>query len=88
MSVLLVGPGDSAAAQGVGEKGGQAIRVVDGEPDTASPNWKQLSQDVGILIRKDEGLGLRGRLFVRVNGAWLPVAADGLADVLGHVPVR
>ena len=50
----------------------QTLRVADSEPDTTSPNWKQLSQDVGMLIRRDEGLGLRGRLFVRVNNAWVP----------------
>jgi len=58
------------------------------QPDTSSPNWKKLSDDVGVMIRDDERLGLRGRLYVSVEGVWLPVATDGLADVLPLVPVN
>jgi hypothetical protein len=39
------------------------------------------------MIRADEGLA-RGRLYVRVDGAWLPVATDGLADVVSVVPLH
>ena len=88
MGFVLLGRGDTAAAQGVVVNGGQASGLTGVGPDTSSPNWKLLSEDVGVMIRKDDRLGLRGRLFVRINDAWLPVATDGLADVLGTVPAR
>jgi hypothetical protein len=58
------------------------------QPDTSSPNWKELSGDVGVMIRADERLGLRGRLYVRVDGVWYPVATDGPADVRTTVPLK
>ena len=58
------------------------------QPDTTSPNWKFLSNDVGVMLRHDDRPGLRGRLYVRVEGAWQPVAIDGLADLSRAVPVR
>jgi opacity protein-like surface antigen len=64
---------------------GQAIGM---QPDTTSPNWKALSDDVGMMLRDDDRLGLRGRLYVRFKGQWRPVALDGLADMQGLVPVR
>jgi hypothetical protein len=57
-------------------------------PDTSSPNWKQLSQDVGVMIRNDERLGLRGRLYVNVDGSWKAVAIDGPADSRSSIPMR
>jgi hypothetical protein len=62
--------------------------TVGAQPDTNSQNWKSLSDDVGIMVRYDERLGLRGRLYVRVDGAWRAVAADGAADILGRVPAK
>jgi hypothetical protein len=64
---------------------GQAIGT---QPNITSPNWKAISDDVGVMIRDDDQLGLRGRLYVRVKGQWQPVALDGLADMHGAVPVR
>ena len=83
--------GDAQAAESVlakGERHGQSRGVAGPQPDTSSPNWKALSDDVGVMIRDDERLGLRGRLYVRAGGVWLPVATDGLADVLRAVPVK
>lgn len=58
------------------------------QPDTTSPNWKSLSDDVGVLLRHDDRLGLRGRLFVRSEGVWWPVALDGAADLTGAIPLK
>src|SRR5262249_13335823 len=69
-------------------RSGQAQLVDVPQPDTSSPNWKELSADVGVMIRDDERLGLRGRLYVRVAGVWHPVATDGPADVHTTVPVK
>lgn len=62
--------------------------AIGAQPDTRSRNWKSLSDDVGILVRDDDRLGLRGRLYVRVDGAWQAVAADGAADILGRLPAK
>ena len=62
--------------------------VAAAQPDTSSPNWKELSGDLGVMIRDDERLGFRGRLYVRVDGLWYPVAIDGPADVHPAVPVK
>lgn len=93
IALVTAGVGTSAAVMaGALLDGGDAVieraALPGPQPDTSSPRWKALSDDVGVMIRNDERLGLRGRLYVRVNGAWLPVATDGLADVLRTVPVR
>jgi len=58
------------------------------QPDTSSPRWKALTDDVGVWLREDERLGLRGRLFVRVDGTWRAVATDGAGDVLATIPAK
>ena len=58
------------------------------QPDTSSPRWKALTDDVGVWLRDDERLGLRGRLFVRVDGTWRAVATDGAGDVLATIPAK
>ena len=66
-----------------------SLRVVWGlAPDTASPDWKPLSRDMGLMLRYDERLGLRGRLYVRTDGVWSPVAIDGPEDLHDFVTVR
>jgi hypothetical protein len=69
-----------------GVRAGESVAAT--QPDTSSPNWKELSGDVGVMIRDDERLGFRGRLYVRVDGVWYPVATDGPADVHSTVPVK
>jgi hypothetical protein len=63
-------------------------RAIQSQPNTASPMWKALSEDVGVMLRDDDTLGLRARLYVRVDELWLPVATDGPADALRTVPAR
>jgi len=58
------------------------------QPDTSSPRWKALTDDAGLWLRDDERLGLRARLFVRVDGTWHAVATDGAADVLAVIPAK
>ena len=58
------------------------------QPDTSSPDWKLLSDDLGIWITRSDRLGLQGRLYVRRGDAWWPVAVDGAADIRGFIPVR
>ena len=71
-----------------GDRQERPRRVAGPQPDTSSPDWKSLSTDVGVLIRDDDRLGLRGRLYVRVDDVWLPVATDGAADVHHTIPVK
>ena len=89
MALLMVGIGATAALTGSAAlKGGVRESVAAAQPDTGSPNWKELSGDLGVMIRADERLGFRGRLYVRVDGLWYPVATDGPADVHLTVPVK
>src|SRR5258706_12810499 len=71
-----------------GERQAKLRKIAGPQPNTSSPDWKELSNDVGVMLRDDERLGLRGRLYVRVDGVWYPVATDGPADVRPTVPVR
>jgi hypothetical protein len=88
LAIALVGYRESAASPGaVTTKPEVTLATLIG-PDLSSPNWKRLSDDVGVMIRKDDRLGLRGRLYVRIKGAWVPVATDGPADTNGFIPVR
>jgi hypothetical protein len=57
-------------------------------PDTASSAWKRLSADVGLMLRYDERLGTRGRLFVRIDGMWEMVGIDGPEDLHNLVMIR
>jgi hypothetical protein len=88
VAVLLVARGNVAVAQVPGGNAGPTARALASQPNTSSPNWKLLSDDVGVMIREDETLGLRARLYVQKNGVWLPVATDGPADALWTVPTR
>ena len=88
MAGALLDGRDPVAEQGNSERHDQMRGVVGPQPDTTSPNWKFLSGDVGVLVRDDERFGLRGRLYVRVEGVWRPVATDGPADVVGTIPAR
>jgi hypothetical protein len=88
MAFALVGHGKSSASPGAVTSVSEEPQVAVLGPDTSSPNWKLLSEDVGVMIRKDDRLGLRARLYVRIDGAWTPVATDGPGDSLGFIPVR
>jgi hypothetical protein len=90
MALVMVGIGATAALTGSALKGSArpSESMALAQPDTTSPNWKELSGDVGVMIRDDERLGFRGRLYVRVDGLWYPVATDGPADVHPTVPVK
>jgi hypothetical protein len=58
------------------------------QPDTSSPDWRPISDDLGIWITRSETFGLRGRLYVKLRDSWWPVAIDGVADMHGVVPIR
>lgn len=66
----------------------QLGHMAGAQPDTTSSSWRYLSGDVGILLRDDDRLGLRGRLYVRVGDRWWPVATDGPAEYDGDIPAR
>ena len=83
-----IGVAATVLARSAPGTGGQVGPTAGFQPDPASPNWKLLSEDLGVMIRNDEALGLRGRLYVRRNGVWLPVATDGPGDTIGAIPVR
>src|SRR5262245_16998788 len=75
-------------ASGPTGKSGQVRSIQNAvpQPDTSSPNWKPISDDLGIWIGTSDRLGVRGRLFVRHDGMWMPVAIDGAADIQGLFP--
>jgi hypothetical protein len=58
------------------------------QPDTTGSNWRLLSRDVAVDLRYDQRIGLRGRLFVRIEGGWYPVSMESPQDLAGLVPAR
>ncbi|HKQ59488.1 MAG TPA: hypothetical protein VJY35_16610 [Candidatus Eisenbacteria bacterium] len=74
----------------------EAMRIMDslgagmlfGQPDTRSPNWKQLSKDAGLMVTQKGRAGLRGQLYVKVDGRWRAVALDGPEGFGGFVLAR
>ncbi len=56
--------------------------AVGPQPDSDSANWKPISEDMGIWLYKDQFGSLRGRLYVKDDESWLPIALEGL-DELG-----
>lgn len=81
----LVAHGNSNAARAAVESGTSRAALAP-EPDTSSPGWKRISDEAGIMLRQDPRLGLRGRLYVRIDGKWQPVALDGPGDIAGVLP--
>ncbi len=53
-----------------------AVAAVGPQPDTGSPDWRYLGDDVGIMLREDAGETMRGRLYVRVDGLWRPLVLE------------
>jgi hypothetical protein len=47
------------------------------QPDTAAPNWRPISEDVGVWLTSGDRNDLRGRLYVRQHGLWWPVGVEG-----------
>jgi len=88
LCAAAVGATLAVAAGTFSNPGTQTAAQAAFQPDTSSPRWKALTDDVGVWLRDDERLGLRGRLFVRVDGTWRAVATDGPADVLTVIPAK
>jgi hypothetical protein len=82
-AVSAGGPGVDPAAKS-GQP--QAAQNAFPQPDTNSPDWKPLSDDLGIWIGESDRTGVRGRLYVRRGNSWMPVAVDGAADIHGLFP--
>ena len=47
----------------------------------SSPNWKPLSDDVGLIIYIDQFGVQRGTIYVRAQGAWVRVAVEGPSEI-------
>jgi hypothetical protein len=92
---IIAAAGVAVAAIGLGviaqtdEQGGgvpfkirvELVELYADRPDTASPNWKPLSPDVGLMVRHDRSGVAQARLYVRTGDDWKAVAVDGFADV-------
>ena len=50
--------------------------------------WKVISDDVRLLVFRSDRGDFRGRLYVNIGGTWQPVAAEGLGDLKGILPVK
>ena len=58
------------------------------QPDINAPEWKPVSDDLGVWLSTSERFGLQARLYARVDGLWVPVAVDGTRELHGVMPVR
>ena len=51
------------------------------QPETSSPNWKQLTEDVGFMIQSDPRGIVTARLYVRWGGgSWRALAVEGFRE--------
>ena len=82
----LLTPSDPLAAQAEVERYSRLLQMAGSQPDTESPNWRYLSDDVGMVLRDDGRSGIRARLYIRMGDVWLPVATDGVVDVGEVIP--
>jgi hypothetical protein len=56
------------------------------DPDTSSPNWKLLTEDVGLMVRADDQGMARARLFLLVEQrGWVPLAVDGPIELVPKI---
>ena len=83
VAVYAGGRGSAAPANGAQP---QATLNALPQPDTSSPDWKPISDELGIWIGRSDHAGLRGRLYVKRGDSWIPVAVDGAADIHGLFP--
>ncbi len=51
------------------------------QPDTSSPNWKQLSGDVGLMLFTDHYGTRCGTLYARSGDLWQAVALEGPSEL-------
>ncbi len=51
------------------------------QPETSSDNWKQLGEDVGLMLSTDQHGTRRGTLYVRSGDLWQAVALEGPSEL-------
>ena len=56
-------------------------RLESRQPDTSSDNWKQISEDVGLMVFTDQYGTTRGTLYIRSNDVWQAVALQGFSEL-------
>ncbi len=56
-------------------------RLESRQPDTSSDNWKQISEDVGLMVFTDQYGTTRGTLYIRSNNLWQAVALQGFSEL-------
>ncbi len=60
-------------------------RLIEGlesrQPDTSSDNWKQISEDVGLMVFTDQYGTTRGTLYIRSRNQWQAVALQGFSEL-------
>ena len=52
-------------------------------PDTSSENWRQLSDDIGLMLYVDQFGNRCGTLYIKVGDLWNPIAIDGISELMG-----
>lgn len=55
------------------------------QPDTTSPNWKKITDEVAVAVFTDRFGRDRGTLFVKVGKYWKSIALDGVRELGPHV---
>ena len=67
----------------------ERLRILE-QRALGAPNgtWKQLSDDVSLLVFKTDAGDYRGRIYVRIGETWQAVATDGLGDLGRALPAR
>ena len=90
IALFAVGTAQIAAGEPVDP---QALRMMQSygmppQPDTNSPKWKPISDDLAMWVDASEQFGMRGRLYVKLGPMWYPVAVDGIADLKGPMLVK
>ena len=51
------------------------------QPDTDSDQWRALAPDLGIWLFPGEFGVVRGRLYIKRDNEWSPVAIDGFGEI-------
>ena len=71
------------------QKIAERLRVLE-QRALGAPNgtWKQLSDDVSLLVFRTDAGDYRGRLYVRIGETWQAVATDGLGDLSRVLPAK
>ena len=59
----------------------EELNIQLNQPDTSSPYWKPINEELGLMVFKDRFGRARGTLFVKIGDYWKSIALEGVEEL-------